>query len=144
MAFWSGLFQRREPYLRSMQAVIFEEADCTELVHVVGESNYQDAIRSICGSDGNSDVALDCVAVLIPEPHNPHDPNAIGVQVDARHVGYLSREDAVAYGPMVGEVAATGRLVACSARIAGREGGRTTNLGVFLKLPPPDEPVELD
>lgn len=33
------------------------------------------------------------IATLEPEPTNPHDPNAIKVLVDGRHVGYVPRQD---------------------------------------------------
>jgi hypothetical protein len=33
-------------------------------------------------------------AALVREPQNPHDPNAIGVYVDGRHVGYVPRDEA--------------------------------------------------
>ena len=42
-------------------------------------------------------VPFDCIAALVPEPSNPYDSNAVMVQIDGRHVGYLSREDAVAF-----------------------------------------------
>jgi HIRAN domain len=125
------------------EAILFEDADCTTLVAVVGESHYQDAIRSICGSHRWEDVRFDCIAALVPEPSNPYDSNAVMVQIDGRHVGYLSREDAVAYRPMIQEVARRGQFIASRARIAGHgPGARTSNLGVFLHLPSADEPID--
>jgi hypothetical protein len=38
-------------------------------------------------------------AVLLPEPDNPYDPNAITVLIDGAKVGYLCRDDAHAYRP---------------------------------------------
>lgn len=116
----------------------FLEGDA--LVPVVGESHYQNAIRHACGSDRWEDIRFDCIAALVPEPSNPYDPNAVIVQVAGERVGYLSREDAVAYGGLVGRLADQGRAVVCAAMIAGRgPGSDTPNLGVFLHLPPPDE-----
>ena len=145
-----GLFNRRRhpasespaPSVQRVDVVIFDGAECSELVAVVGESNYQDAIRSICGSHEWEDVSFDCVAVLLPEPSNPHDPNAVMVQIDACRVGYLSRTDAVGYRPLIEQALAKEKLVACPARIAGHgPGGETSNLGVFLHLPRADEPI---
>ena len=135
MGIWSGRTPPKQTF--NAEAVLLEEADCTELVRVVGESNYQDALRAICSSSKWEEVAFDCLAVLVPEPENPYDENAIMVQVDGQLLGYLSREDAVAYQGMVLGLVERGRYLACQARIAGRgPGSETSNLGVFLKLPP--------
>ncbi|MBA3305329.1 MAG: HIRAN domain-containing protein, partial [Thermoleophilaceae bacterium] len=45
----------------------------------------------------------------MPEPGNPHDPNAVMVQIRGRLVGYLPRDAAVAYGPMLAAVSERGR-----------------------------------
>ncbi len=106
----------------------------------MGESHYQDALLAVCGARRGDPVAYECLAALVPEPSNPHDPNAAMVQVDARLVAYLSRADAVAYRPAVQAAAASRQVIVCHARIAGR--GResdTPNLGIFLKLPNPRE-----
>jgi hypothetical protein len=118
----------------SVDAAFFEGDECSELVAAVGESNYQEALSRVCGSSRWEDVRFDCIAALVREPNNPYDSNAISVQVEGQIVGYLSREDAKAYGPLV----ATHGVVACRARIAGRgPGSETQNLGIFLELPPP-------
>jgi hypothetical protein len=40
-------------------------------------------------------------AVLIPEPTNRHDRNAIKVVLGGKHVGYLSRKHATEYYPAI-------------------------------------------
>ena len=112
-----------------------------ELVNVAGESHYQEALRALTGTDGSEAVRIEVEAALVPEPENPHDPNAVMVQIRERLVGYLPREAAVAYGPMVRIVAERGRTAACEAMIAGRGGDGPANLGVFLKLPEPGDPA---
>jgi hypothetical protein len=111
-----------------------ERFEGEELVDVVGESYYQPAIRAACGAGGNEEVKFECFAELVPEPENPHDPNAVKVMIDGRQVGHLSRADAVELGPAI--VAARklegGGLV--RAMIVGHEGGDTDNLGVFLRI----------
>jgi len=108
------------------------------LVNVAGESHYQEALRELVGPTTAAEIAVDTEAVLVPEPSNPHDPNAVMVQIDGKLVGYLPRDDAVAYGPALRELGERGRAGACEARIAGRrDGGGTPNLGVFLRLPDP-------
>jgi hypothetical protein len=53
---------------------------------VRGESFYQDNIRRVAMRGKNVD--------LIPEPGNPHDKNAIRIDVDGRTIGYIPRESA--------------------------------------------------
>src|SRR3954451_16316901 len=99
-----GFLSRRrssEPDLVKAQALLFDEADCTELVPAVGESHYQDALIELCGSKRWEKVAFDCVAVLVPEPSNRYDASAISVQIEGRLIGYLSRSDARAYRRVV-------------------------------------------
>lgn len=108
-----------------------------ELVNVAGESYYQDALRALTAAAGGEEVRQDTEAVLVPEPANPHDPNAVRVEIEGHLVGYLPRADAVAYGPAVRTIEERGRAAACEAMIAGR-GGESSALGVFLRLPKPD------
>lgn len=68
-------------------------------LEIVGEASYQDALWAVCGGSIGEPIRHSVVAVLVPEPRNPHDPNAIAVQIDGHLVGYLAREDAVLYGP---------------------------------------------
>lgn len=111
-----------------------------EIVEAVGESNYQPALTKLCGSDRWEEVRFECIAALVPEPSNRYDPNAVMVQCDGHLVGYLSRGDAIAYGPVVRRLAEQGKVIACNAMIAGRgPGSETKNRGIFLHLPSPDE-----
>jgi hypothetical protein len=141
MAFW-----RRKPSAPKQHAaravLLGEEAPVAgELVQVVGESFHQTAISSVSGREGVEAVAFDCIAALVAEPDNLHDPNAIGVQIEAQIVGHLSREDAILYHPLVDAAARLGVVIACNARIAAREPDEatTTNAGVFLHLPSPED-----
>ena len=103
-------------------------------VNVVGESNYQPAIRAACGWKPGQDTRFECFAELVPEPTNPHDPNAVMVRIDGQRVGYLSRQDAKELGPVIVAGIKTHGSGMCRAFIAGRADGDTTNLGVFLSL----------
>ena len=44
-------------------------------------------------------IRCDIVAVLVPEPTNPYDANAISVQIDGQVIGYLPRATAQEYLP---------------------------------------------
>jgi hypothetical protein len=129
----AGIKGKREPEpvaVISVAAAISRE----EMVPIVGESNYQPAIRSACGWSKPEDICFECMAELVPEPSNPHDPNAVRVDIDGRCVGYLSREHAAELGPAIAEGIKTQGTGMCRAVIAGHKDGETANLGVFLHL----------
>jgi hypothetical protein len=107
-----------------------------ETLEVVGESNYQRALRRIARVSDGSDIRHPIVAVLVPEPDNPYDENAIAVQIDGSVVGYLSRNDAVAYGPGLRALMAdSGKYVALEGVAVG---GGSNVIGVFLDHDPSD------
>jgi HIRAN domain-containing protein len=127
---------------------IFGRVDITARLHdgaddleVVGESNYQDALWSLCGGSPGDRIRCETVAVLVPEPDNPHDANAIAVRIDGRVVGYLPARIAAAYVPGLRELMArTGAHMALRGVITG--GGHHANgpggLGVWLRHDPTD------
>ncbi|WP_395517545.1 HIRAN domain-containing protein [Pseudorhizobium flavum] len=103
---------------------------------VVGESSFQDALIAICGRHTRHGHEGVYEALLVPEPTNRHDPNAIMVQVKGRLVGYLPREQAVRVGEQMRESGL--RSARCMARIRG--GWRTNqhdegDYGVQLAIP---------
>jgi len=113
-----------------------------ETLEVVGESHYQEALWRIIGGRNPDPVRHETYAVLVPDPSNRYDPNAIEVRVDGTLVGYLSRDDAAAYRPGLLRLmeASTNDLVALHAVIVG--GGPRRDgigyLGVFLDHDPAD------
>jgi hypothetical protein len=104
-----------------------------DLVRVVGTSHYQDALAELSGRQADEEIRVEKIAVFVPEPDNPHDPNAVAVHIDGRLVGYLSRDENKRWG----DVVSGQHRVAAEAMIAGKRG--TTGLGVFLRLPTPTE-----
>jgi hypothetical protein len=112
-----------------------------EDLEVVGESVYQDALWSLCGGSLGDRVRHDIVAVLVPEPNNPHDSNAIRVRVDGHVVGYLPRDVAARYvSGLRALMSASGADVALRGVIVG--GGYRNDgpgrLGVWLSHEPAD------
>jgi hypothetical protein len=110
-------------------------------LEIVGEASYQDALWAICRGVEGDRIRHQIVAVLVPEPDNLHDPNAIAVHIDGHVVGYFAREFAVEYGP--GLQSLMGRCngyVALRGVIVG--GGYYTDgpgrLGVWLDHDPRD------
>jgi hypothetical protein len=108
-------------------------------VAVVGESHYQDALASVAGPKQRGGVQLDTQALLIREPDNPHDANAVAVHLNgAGKVGYLSRTEAVRYGPLLSRLAKSGCAAACEAVVLGGDASRRTQFCVWLHIAPPD------
>src|SRR5919204_1979980 len=78
----------------------------TVQVRAVGASQYQDALRQIAGLDDADDRPLwEGLALLVPEPTNPHDPNAVQVLVEQHVVGYLDRPTAARLAPALSVIA---------------------------------------
>jgi hypothetical protein len=59
---------------------------------IVGESNYQKALKAIAGPKARDGKNHECTAKLILEDDNPHDSKAVRVDIDGRTVGYLARD----------------------------------------------------
>ena len=87
---------------------------------VVGESFYQKGISSICGGHSREGHKLEIVAVLRPEPANPHDANAVAVLIDGKQVGHLPRAKAKALQkPLIALERSSGKPVGCRGLIVG-------------------------
>ena len=99
---------------------------------MVGTSHYQDALLELSGREADEEIRVAKIALFVPEPDNPHDPNAIAIHIDGKLVGYLSRDENKRWLDVV-----AGHRIGAEAMIAGR--GGTTGLGVFLRLPTPTE-----
>ena len=130
----------------SAPTIAFDPAP--KMVDVVGEGSYQGTIEGIAGGrtiDGARD--RNHTAILLPEPTNPYDPNAVRVVVMAASgggglVGDLSREDAVRYRPVIDRLASVGKVAGSLAAITGgwdRGGGDRGSFGVRLSIGTPEE-----
>jgi HIRAN domain len=112
-----------------------------ETLEVVGESHYQDDLWHLAGGFSVDRVRCAVTAVLVPEPENEHDSNAVMVLVEGCLVGYLSREDAGTYLPGLERLRAAHQSpIALRGQIVGggpREDGLGM-LGVFLDHNPAD------
>jgi hypothetical protein len=114
-------------------------------VDAVGEGAHQGTLERMAGGrtiDGP--MNRDHTALLLPEPTNFYDVNAVRVVlipstpgVPAATVGHLSREDALAYRPVIDRVAAAGKLTVCKASMTGgwdRGPDDRGSIGVILHL----------
>ena len=116
-----------------------------EDLEIVGEANYQEALWAICRGAVGDRIRHRIVAVVVPEPQNPHDENAISIQIDGQLVGYLAHDVAVRYGPGLKDLMTrSGGYVALEGVIVG--GGYYNDgpgrLGVWLEHDPRDFGLE--
>jgi len=70
------------------------DPDAKQFVPIVGESNYQEALKTFKGTSKNDVWAY---GVLLPEPDNQFDPNAVVLHLITpdnwiEQVGYLPKE----------------------------------------------------
>jgi hypothetical protein len=150
MGLLSRFTGRREPGV-SLSALTLPGA---ALVSVVGESHRQPAIEQTLNNHSTVGVpplpiSVDLrdekqlpwfQAVLVREPNNPYDENAIMVYSTAGHLGYLARDDAEVYQDVLEEVEARGsRAGACSGFLRQADKGMW---GVVLVLSSPDDCLE--
>ena len=104
-------------------------------VNVVGESNYQQALKAICGGHTEDGHQLKVWATLVHDDENEYDSEAIRVDIGKRTVGYLSRGDARRFRKDLRRFGEPGKTVNCAAKIVGgwdRGGGDVGYFGVVL------------
>ncbi|MEU0882650.1 hypothetical protein ABZ345_28930 [Lentzea sp. NPDC005914] len=110
-------------------------------VAIVGESHYQDAIAEVArhATARTIEEAIPATAVLVPEPVNRHDHQAVRVDLlrgdgSAITAGYLRGDQAAGYQPLLVQLAERGEVGSCPARIVG---GGQRYYGVHLHLGAP-------
>lgn len=99
-----------------------------EQVEVVGETFNIAGIKKVFRGRGlpipTAGIEIsEAMCVLIPEPWNPHDPNAVAVAVDGLQVGHLPAELAEEYAGRLAEIARGGHLVTGVGRIWAKDDG---------------------
>jgi hypothetical protein len=108
-------------------ATVTMEGPTSGFVSVVGESHYQEALRSAKAEQFDEDSVV--TVVLQHEPDNPYDSNAVAVVIEGRgKVGYLERAIAKRYAP---KLAAAGGRATCIAQLRGGDVARPS-IGVVL------------
>ena len=107
-------------------------------VAVVGESNYQDALRRSKREVKDYDGKAYITAIVVREPDNKFDSGAVKVMNGRLEtIGYLSRPVAAKYGESIELWEAEGYSLRCQAVLAGGTGKRK-NIGAWLDLASPD------
>lgn len=114
---------------RSLGAFAFE---------IVGESHYQAALAKITGGISRDGCDYETIASIVLENDNPHDSQAVRVDIEGHTVGYFAREDARAYRKRLAETGHPSSIGTCKAVIRGgwdRGNGDEGMFGVKLDLP---------
>ncbi|MFF3039190.1 HIRAN domain-containing protein [Arthrobacter citreus] len=102
-----------------MQKYFLPGKDTWQNFEIVGEAYREAQITAALSRPVKRDQEVEETheALLIPEPDNPYDPNAISVRVRGQVVGYLSREAAAVYSPVIHRIAGSGLVATTTARI---------------------------
>lgn len=87
--------------------------------HVAGTRHHQAALKVIAGNHGNTRAELYCIALLVPEPDNPHDAQALRVDINGSTVGYLPREHAAGFRKRLARKQMDTVTTQCAARVWG-------------------------
>lgn len=110
-------------------------------VDVVGESFYADHLRRLVAGQQSPYFVP---AMLVRQPANPHDANAVAVVAGGAQVGHLSRQDAAAYAPVLDALAARGVAGTVDALISWWDDDEDISPGVRLDLAAPGSLVPLN
>lgn len=103
---------------------------------VVGEAQWQDNLSAICGGKCEDGHKREVAAQLVFES-NPTVPNAVGVMIDARPVGWIPADKAAEVRSALMALNPDRRAVTCNAKIVGgwdRGDGDEGHFGVKLSL----------
>ncbi|MBL9092235.1 MAG: hypothetical protein JNL96_13500 [Planctomycetaceae bacterium] len=128
MGWWDFFFGSRRRGGASEANVV---DDARYRLPVVGVSAYQRHLRRICGGRKEDGAHHATQAVLTPEPGNPHDANAVKVEIDGETIGYLSRRDAFLYTARIKHGTLSPEPLKCDALIKGGWDRGEEDVGLF-------------
>lgn len=106
-------------------------------LEVHGESHHQEALALVANLAGGDVLRRAVVAVLVPDPRNEYDRNAVRVEVFGRLVGYVPRDEAPPVSRMLLALQKEGIGVAGEAQIIGGgrgHSGQWLNFGISLLI----------
>ena len=107
---------------------------------VVGEANYADRLERLAGGRRFGGTRQRWFTARLTREHtNPHDPDAVRVDIGSGPVGYLPRDDAPRFHPVLAQLARVRRPATARARLTGgweRGPGGRGSIGVRLDLDP--------
>lgn len=102
-------------------------------VDLVGEKFHGDEIRRLFPTGlGSGSSEFQGAAHLVPEPHNPHDQNAVAVRVQGHLIGYLAKEQAARYAEVLAGLVRNGYVPTTSCQGDAEVGLVANTSGVGL------------
>lgn len=131
-----GLFSKPKPTGPLVPYVV--QWDRSYRYDIVGESFHRDYLLRLMGAAPQEEQDADEVyvlAVLEREPTNPHDRNAVRVQVRGGTVGHIPRGDAPKLGRLIADMEKAGGQCCVRARIGG---GQYPGAPIGVRLDIPD------
>ena len=108
---------------------------------VVGESNYIPAIQALFAHQPGGEIVVD--VQVVHDPSNRFDSNAVEIRAHSGVLGFLPREDAAIYAPILRQLQTNHQILTTDARVYGRfdrewDTGKPTFIGsVSITLPAP-------
>jgi hypothetical protein len=103
---------------------------------VVGEGPRQEELDTVAGPKQYEGVWAERVATLRPEPDNPHDDQAVAVEIGGLVVGYLEHTEATAHRRLIDRAIAERGVATCAAVVNGgwfrEDEGSEGSYGVHL------------
>lgn len=108
-------------------------------LEVVGEYYRQHEFQEVTGDLSPGEYFREEMgALLIPEPDNPYDGSAVSVRVHGATLGYLSREDATEWSPIIRRIVASGYIPTVNCFVVRRaafDPDDEDNCQVWLRMP---------
>ena len=109
---------------------------------LAGTSHRQEVLARIAGGALRRREHVAFTALIVPEPDNPHDPNAIAVVAEGRGpVGYFGRRDALRYKALAEELIGRDAVGVCEAYLTGGWDDEAT-IGVRLEIEGPEDTAQ--
>jgi hypothetical protein len=109
---------------------------------IAGTSHHQDVLRQIAGEALRRREHVAFTALIIPEPENEYDPNAIAVVAEGFGlVGYFGRRDAVRYKATAEELRRRNAIGVSEAFLTGGWDDKAS-IGVKLEIEGPEDTAQ--
>jgi len=134
---------RPEPSIEELVAQLRHEPPrypLEEQVEVVGETYQIKGIKRVFADYGmpiteKGTTLEEARCLLVPEPWNPHDPNAVAVTIGVHQVGHLPADLAIKYAPPLARLAADGALATGEARLWAKSEAGVVRARVTILIP---------
>ena len=139
MSLFTSLFASQAPAQPSTRKeLVYLSGAARFEIENTGEEQYQDALEAICGPRVRTGINRYETALLKLEDKNPHDQNAVRVEILGKQIGYLSPKAAILYRQLLIVRGMPKGIGQCAAVIRGgwvSSDGRKGPYYVWLDLP---------